>query len=331
MRIRFIRSLLLAGGVLFLSAMSFAQVGVSVTIAPPELPVYEQPMCPGDGYIWTPGYWAWDGEYYWVPGTWVLPPEAGYLWTPGYWGWGGGGFMFNDGYWGMSVGFYGGIDYGFGYFGNGYEGGRWQNGRFFYNTAVNRVDANAFHNVYNTRVNENANRVSYNGGNGGIGARATSEEEAAARGRHIGPVGAQTQHAYSARNNPQQRFSANHGAPPVTATPRANLASHPKELPPIQRSTPQTGNPRLDQKYQKQQEKLATNQNKDRQKLQQSQDREHQQLSKQNADQAKTQQVEQRHQQQTQQLQQRHTQQTQQMQQRQQPSGGGASRGGGRR
>jgi hypothetical protein len=70
-------------------------------------------MCPGDGYIWTPGYWAWDGEYYWVPGTWVMAPEAGYLWTPGYWGWAGDAFMFNEGYWGLSVGFYGGIACGF--------------------------------------------------------------------------------------------------------------------------------------------------------------------------------------------------------------------------
>jgi Skp family chaperone for outer membrane proteins len=196
---------------------------------------------------------------------------------------------------------------------------------------VNRVDANAIHNVYNNRVSENVNRVSYNGGNGGINARATSEEEAAARGRHTGPVAAQTQHAWAARNNPQQRFSANHGAPPVTATPRANLASHPKELPPIQRSAPNTGNAKLDQKYQKQQGKLIAQQNHDRQKLQQQQDKEHQQLAKQKANQEKTQQVEQRHQQQTQQLQQRHTQQTQQMQQRQQPAGGGESRSGGRR
>jgi len=229
------------------------------------------------------------------------------------------------------VGFYGGIDYGFGYFGRGYEGGRWDNGHFFYNTAVNRVDANAIHNVYNERVNENVNRVSYNGGNGGIDAHATSEEEAAARGRHTGPVAEQTQHAYSARNNPQQRFSANHGAPPLAATPRANLASHPKELPPIERATSNTGNAKLDQKYQKQQGKLIAQQNQDRQKLQKQQDKEHQQLSRQKADPVRTQQVEQRHQQQTQQLQQRHTQQRQQMQARQQPAGGGGSRGGGRR
>jgi hypothetical protein len=329
-RIRLIISLLLLPlGILLMSTASLAQVSVAVTIAPPELPAYEQPLCPGDGYIWTPGYWAWDGsEYYWVPGTWVMAPEVGFLWTPGYWGWGGSGYFFNEGYWGASVGFYGGINYGFGYFGRGYEGGRWENGHFFYNTSVNRVDANAIHNVYNTRVDENVNRVSYNGGNGGINARATSEEEAAARGKRIGPVAAQTQHAWSARNNPQQKFSANHGAPPVTATPRSNLASHPKELPPIERSATPTGNAKLDQKYRKEQEKIVAKQNQDRQKLQQKQDKEHQQLARQNADPAKTQQLEQRHQQQTQQMQQGHTQQMQQVQQRQSASGGGPHGGG---
>ena len=73
--------------IICMPTVSSAQVGVgiSVTFGPPALPVYEQPICPGDGYIWTPGYWAWDpdaGDYYWVPGTWILAPEVGYLWTP---------------------------------------------------------------------------------------------------------------------------------------------------------------------------------------------------------------------------------------------------------
>src|ERR1700690_2800646 len=85
-------------------------VGISVGFAPPPLPYYEQPFCPGEGYIWTPGYWAWDGnDYYWVPGTWVLAPFVGGLWTPGYWGWGGAAFFWHEGYWGPRVGFYGGI------------------------------------------------------------------------------------------------------------------------------------------------------------------------------------------------------------------------------
>jgi len=69
--------------VLAISAASYAQIGILITFAPPELPVYEQPPVPGDGYIWTPGYWAYgDNDYYWVPGTWVMAPERGLLWTP---------------------------------------------------------------------------------------------------------------------------------------------------------------------------------------------------------------------------------------------------------
>jgi hypothetical protein len=111
------RLLLFTLGMLALSAASFAQVGVaiSIRIAPPELPVYEQPLCPDDGYIWTPGYWSYDDSgYYWVPGTGVMAPEVGLLWTPGYWGWGNDGYIFNGGYWGPHVGFYGGISYGWG-------------------------------------------------------------------------------------------------------------------------------------------------------------------------------------------------------------------------
>ena len=140
--------LLLGMPVLFIASAASAQVAISVTIAPPELPVYDQPLCPGEGYIWTPGYWAWDGEdYYWVPGTWVLAPEVGFLWTPPYWAWGGSAFVFYDGYWGPVVGFYGGIDYGFGYFGHGFVGGRWEGDHFFYNRAVWHVDNTEIRNV----------------------------------------------------------------------------------------------------------------------------------------------------------------------------------------
>lgn len=218
-----IRSLLFALVLLAISAVSSAQVsiGLSIRIAPPELPVYEQPICPEDGYIWTPGYWAYgDEDYYWVPGTWVMAPEPGYLWTPGYWGGDGDDYVFHEGYWGTEVGFYGGISYGYGYFGHGYEGGRWDNGRFFYNQSVSHVDVSRNRNVYNTRVDDNnrGNRVSFNGGNGGVQVRATSREEAAGRERHVAPVAAQTEHVQSARSNPELRASSNHGKPPIAAT-----------------------------------------------------------------------------------------------------------------
>src|ERR1700754_552558 len=113
-----------------------ARVFVSVGIAPPAIPVYTQPVMPGPGYIWTPGYWAWTGEgYEWVDGAWVLPPYTGALWTPGYWGYGTGGYLWNAGYWGTSIGYYGGINYGFGYFGTGFYGGYWNRGPFFFKSA----------------------------------------------------------------------------------------------------------------------------------------------------------------------------------------------------
>ena len=103
---RTIRLLLLAFLILAIPAASFAQFGVAITIAPPALPVYAQPMAPADGYLWTPGYWSYGDEgYFWVPGTWVRLPSLGFLWTPGYWGWGGNAFAWNEGYWGRMSAF----------------------------------------------------------------------------------------------------------------------------------------------------------------------------------------------------------------------------------
>jgi WXXGXW repeat (2 copies) len=224
MHIRSIRAVLFAFVVLILSSASFSQVRISVQFGPPALPVYEQPLCPGEGYIWTPGYWAWsddDNGYFWVPGTWVLAPEAGFLWTPPWWGWEGGVFLFHEGYWGPQVGFYGGIYYGFGYFGEGFEGGRWDHDRFFYNRSVTNVNITNIHNVYNETVVNNrtvVNRVSYNGGEGGITRRPTPQEQNAEREHHIPPAAVQIQHIQAARANRELRASANQGKPPVAAT-----------------------------------------------------------------------------------------------------------------
>jgi hypothetical protein len=341
-------------GVLVFSATAPAQVVVSVGFAPPELPVYEQPICPGDGYIWTPGYWAWDGEdYYWVPGTWVLAPEVGFFWTPPYWGWGGSAFIFHEGYWGPHVGFYGGINYGFGYFGDGFVGGRWDGGHFFYNRSVTNVNVTIIHNVYNTRIeNFRVNHVSYNGGEGGINARPSSRQEQWEHERHVGPVAAQTQHIQEARNNQQLRASYNHGKPPIAATARpasfnegvtkgtsaahynpparvagnpTRAAVHPSDLAPHNRQEPaNTGNAQRDQQYEQQRQQLNQRQEQEHQQLQQKQEQEHQQAQRQHYNQAQQQQMEQRHQQQTQQMEQRHVQEQQhveqQHQQHQQPA-----------
>src|SRR6201986_3443125 len=126
-------------------------IGISVHVAPPVIPVYEQPPLPAPGYLWTPGYWAWDGmDYYWVPGTWVEPPVGGMLWTPGYWDYQDGAYVWTEGYWGPDVGFYGGVNYGFGYTGVGYQGGYWHGGAFFYNRAAANFGRVNIVNVYNT-------------------------------------------------------------------------------------------------------------------------------------------------------------------------------------
>jgi hypothetical protein len=78
--------------------------------------------------------------------------EPGLLWTPGYWGWRDGIYVWNAGYWGPHIGFYGGVNYGFGYGGIGYEGGRWENGVFAYNRTVNNFGGVTITNVYEKTV-----------------------------------------------------------------------------------------------------------------------------------------------------------------------------------
>jgi WXXGXW repeat (2 copies) len=199
------------------------QAEVRTAEAPPPLPDYEQPPCPEPGYLWTPGYWSYGGGgYFWVPGTWVMPPQVGVLWTPGYWGWGGGVYVFHAGYWGPHVGFYGGVNYGGGYTGDGYAGGRWERDHFTYNTAVNNVNTTVIHNTYNQTVINNitVNKVSYNGGAGGIAAAPNSRDQQAAHERHIPPPALQMRHISEAGRNPELQAKFNQGRPPIAATPR---------------------------------------------------------------------------------------------------------------
>jgi hypothetical protein len=213
--------LMLTVSVLSLSTASHAEIGIgiSVRVGPPALPVYAQPICPGPGYFWTPGYWAWsdDDGYYWVPGTWVVAP-VGMLWTPGYWAFSSGFYGWHAGYWGRHVGFYGGINYGFGYGGVGFGGGEWRGGAFFYNRSVTNVNVTNVTNVYNrTVVVNNTRNVSYNGP-GGIEARPRPQEERFSREPHSAALAAQTQHEHAASQNRQLFAAENHGRPAIAAT-----------------------------------------------------------------------------------------------------------------
>lgn len=228
MRNRFLRGVMPALALAALAALPAVSsagvfVGVSVNIAPPPLPVYVQPPCPEAGYLWVPGYWAWeDGAYYWVPGTWVLPPQVGFLWTPGYWGWGDGVYVWHDGYWGPHVGFYGGVHYGFGYDGDGFAGGYWHRSVFFYNRAVMHVGPRFVTNVYYHPVvyHNTYQHVSFNGGPGGVVARPTREQMVAAHEHHFALTAPQQRQRRMAFADRSLRADYNHGRPPIAATAR---------------------------------------------------------------------------------------------------------------
>ena len=380
---RFIYSLFLAVGLLAIPAQSKAQaaVGISVQFGPPVLPIYAQPICPGPGYLWTPGYWAYGPDgYFWVPGTWVYPPEVGLLWTPGYWAFEDDLYVWSPGYWGPEVGFYGGINYGFGYTGVGFFGGYWRGGNYYYNRSVTNVDVTVVHNTYNTTViNNNSTRVSFNGGRGGTAASPRSREMEAVRQHHISMTSEQTQHQQAASSNRTLLASVNHGRPDIAATPRPGEfhgrsaaetgrhgssnrpfenqkeASHPgrppgngraienrplenpretnhpgkpsanngrtfEDRPPTSRpSNSSRVNPGLEQKQQRELEKMRRQQDSERQKVQQRHVQEQQKLERQRPnDQRQQEQLQRRQQQQVEQMQQKHAQQSQKTQERQQ-------------
>jgi len=334
--------------VLALPDRASAEISVSITLAPPELPVYEQPMLAVDGAIWAPGYWDYGREgYFWVPGTWVQPPEIDLLWTPGYWGWGNGGYAWNQGYWGTEVGFYGGVNYGHGYYGRGYEGGHWQDRHFYYNTAVSQVNVTEIHNVYRTTINNTStNRVSYNGGAGGIAARPTGSEEAAARGPRHAPTAEQMQHREAASSNHALLATENRGKPPIAATVQpgafaaradsgsqaslaparaaagpiaapstgdqapSRLASpvHMRDVPtPTREPPPTSGDTSRDRQHLQQQNDLHASQDQQRQALQQQQAQDHERAAQQPAASNRPQELERQHQGQTQAMVERHS------------------------
>ena len=200
-----VASLLAAGS-------AFAGIQFTVNLAPPPIAVFDQPACPGDGYIWTPGYYQYgDYGYYWVPGQWVLPPTVGFLWTPGYWDHAHGRYAWHEGYWGPQVGFYGGINYGNGYFGTGFSGGHWEGNVFRHNTAVSKVDRNVVHNTYvdRTVVQEVKGPNHAFNGRGGSKAQPSAGEIEASRAPHQPATKEQVSHAQEAHQN---HLSA-HGTP----------------------------------------------------------------------------------------------------------------------
>ncbi len=83
-----------------LLAVTAANARVSVHIGPPAIIVETPPPPPGPAYVWTPGYYRWDGQaYVWVPGMWVVAPWPGARWEPPHWVRHHGGWVFVEGHW----------------------------------------------------------------------------------------------------------------------------------------------------------------------------------------------------------------------------------------
>lgn len=87
----------LAGAAMASPAQARAVVEVSVRSAPPPPRVERVVVRPG--YVWSPGYWHWNGRrHVWVGGRYVLA-RPGYVYVGPRWEHRGPGYRFHRGYW----------------------------------------------------------------------------------------------------------------------------------------------------------------------------------------------------------------------------------------
>jgi hypothetical protein len=195
---------------------------VSTAATPPPLPAEEQPTLSQDGYLWTPGYWYWrDHGYFWITGAWLRPPQVGYLWTPGYWSSAGTAFVFHPGHWGSTVGYYGGVNYGYGYFGNGYTGGHWVGDSFAYNSAINHLNPAVAHHTYAESVPNQTPR-SFTGGPGVVAATHTVAQHQSLPRAVNKPAATMTAQVSEPAPKPADLDRPTAGVKPAAGTPPKN-------------------------------------------------------------------------------------------------------------
>jgi hypothetical protein len=75
------------------------QQTVVVQSAPPPPRVEVIPAAPGPYYVWTSGYWAWNGGWVWVRGRYVARPRPTAVWVGGHWSRHGHGYVWVAGGW----------------------------------------------------------------------------------------------------------------------------------------------------------------------------------------------------------------------------------------
>jgi len=91
-------SLGIAIGALATPATSQARTEFFINVAPPAARVE---VAPGvrRGYLWSPGYWRWNGyRHVWVGGVWVHE-RVGWHWVPAHWVANGPQWHWVPGYW----------------------------------------------------------------------------------------------------------------------------------------------------------------------------------------------------------------------------------------
>ena len=103
-------------------------------------------------------------------------------------------------------------------------------GAFGITRAVSRVNTNMIHNTYvNREVVRNATgtRASFNGP-GGVQAKPTAREQAAAKAAHVAPTSAQRSRLAAARNDPAFRARNNNGKPKAATVKTFDRRHQPK-------------------------------------------------------------------------------------------------------
>ena len=73
---------------------------VYVRVGPPAPIMETRIVAPGRGYVWIPGYHAWDGRaYVWRPGRWDRGPRASAHWVAPRWVHDRHGWYLVEGHW----------------------------------------------------------------------------------------------------------------------------------------------------------------------------------------------------------------------------------------
>jgi YXWGXW repeat-containing protein len=91
---------LVVAGTLLTSACVGASGRVYIRSGPPPVRAEVVARSPGPGYVWVPGYYAYErGGYAWVPGRYERPPRGRARWVPSHWERDRRGWYFVEGRW----------------------------------------------------------------------------------------------------------------------------------------------------------------------------------------------------------------------------------------